>query len=61
MLNLNSEKFLSKKQISEIAPSVFTNRPSSEVTDKYTFISTEKVIDDMDVLGWKVFDAKQVN
>jgi len=60
MLNLNSEKFLSKKQISEIAPSVFTNRPSSEVTDKYTFISTEKVIDDMEVLGWKVSDAKEV-
>ena len=60
MLNLNSTKFLSKKQISEIAPSVFTNRPSSEVTDKYTFISTEKVIDDMEVLGWKVSDAKEV-
>ena len=60
MLNLNSEKFLSKKQINDVAPSVFTNRPSSEVTDKYTFISTEKVIDDMEVLGWKVSDAKEV-
>ena len=60
MLNLNSNKFLSKKQINDVAPSVFTNRPSSEVTDKYTFISTEKVIDDMEVLGWKVSDAKEV-
>ena len=60
MLNLNSEKFLSKKQINDVAPSVFTNRPSNEVTDKYTFISTEKVIDDMEVLGWKVSDAKEV-
>ena len=60
MLNLNSEKFLSKKQINDVAPSVFTNRPSSEVTDKYTFISTEKVIDDMELLGWKVSDAKEV-
>ena len=60
MLNLNSEKFLSKKQINDVASSVFTNRPSSEVTDKYTFISTEKVIDDMEVLGWKVSDAKEV-
>jgi len=33
MLNLNSEKFLSKKQINDVASSVFTNRPSSEVTD----------------------------
>ena len=60
MLNLNSEKFLSKKQINDVASSVFTNRPSSEVTEKYTFISTEKVIDDMEVLGWKVSDAKEV-
>ena len=60
MLNIYSEKFLSKKQINDVASSVFTNRPSSEVTDKYTFISTEKVIDDMEVLGWKVSDAKEV-
>ena len=60
MLNLNSNKFLSKKQINDVAPSVFTNHPSSDVTEKYTFIPTEKVIDDMEMLGWKPVDAKEV-
>ena len=61
MLDLNAVKFLSKKQINNVAPSVFTNHPSSEVTEKYTFIPTEKVIDDMEMLGWKPVEAKEVN
>jgi len=60
MLNLESSKFLNKKELSEIAPSIFTMTPSNEVTDKYTHIPTEKVIDDMELLGWKPVDAKQV-
>jgi len=60
MLNLESSKFLSKKELSEIAPSIFTMTPSSEVSDKYTHIPTEKVIDDMELLGWKPVDAKEV-
>ena len=46
--------------MSEIAPSIFTMTPSKEVTDKYTHIPTEKVIDDMELLGWGVVDVKQV-
>ena len=61
MLNLESSKFLNKKELSEIAPSIFTMTPSNEVTEKYTHIPTEKVIDDMELLGWKPVDAKQVN
>ena len=60
MLNLESSKFLNKKELSEIAPSIFTMIPSSEVSDKYTHIPTEKVIDDMELLGWKPVDAKEV-
>jgi hypothetical protein len=60
MLNLESSKFLNKKELSEIAPSIFTMTPSSEVSDKYTHIPTEKVIDDMELLGWKPVDAKEV-
>ena len=60
MLNTNSNQILSKKQINDVAPSVFTNHPSSDVTEKYTFISTEKVIDDMEELGWMPVDAKEV-
>ena len=61
MLDLNASKFLGKEELKEIAPSIFTMIPSSEVTSKYTHIPTEKVIDDMELLGWKPVDAKQVN
>ena len=58
--NLQTAKFMSKKEISNVAPSVFTMTPSNEVTDKYTHIPTEKVIDDMEELGWGVVDAQEV-
>ena len=60
MLNLESSKFLSKKELSEIAPSIFTMKPSNEVSEKYTHIPTERVIDDMELMGWKPVDAKEV-
>ena len=33
-----SGKIALESQINDVAPSVFTNHPSSEVTEKYTFI-----------------------
>ena len=53
-------KFLTKKNIASMAPSVFATSPSDEVSDKYTHIPTERVIDDMEVLGWKPIEAKEV-
>jgi len=58
--NLQEVKFMEKDEIREIAPSVFTTKPSDEVSKKYTHIPTEKVIDDMESLGWGVADAKEV-
>ena len=43
-----------------MAPSIFTMVPSDKVSDKYTHIPTEQVIDDMELLGWKPVDAKEV-
>ena len=60
MLDLNASKFLGKKELSEMAPSIFTMTPSTEVSEKYTHIPTEQVIDDMELLGWKPVDAKEV-
>ena len=60
MMKINSNQILSKKQILDVAPSVFTNHPSSDVTEKYTFISTEKVMDDMEELGWMPVEVKEV-
>jgi len=53
-------EFKTKEELSKIAPSIFTMVPSSDVTEKYTHIPTEKVIDDMELLGWKPVDAKEV-
>lgn len=64
MYSINQEKneFLTKDQIREIAPSVFTAKADKTSTSKhYVHIPTEKVIDDMATLGWGVVDAKQIN
>ena len=58
--NLQEVKFMEKDEIREIAPSVFTTKPSDEVSKKYTHIPTEKVINDMESLGWGVADVKEV-
>ena len=61
MLDLKSNNYLSKDELREIAPSIFSTKPSPEVSTKYSHIPTDKLIDDMDLLGWKVIDAKEVN
>ena len=59
--NDNNNEFLTKDQIREIAPAVFTQKADKRTTSKhYVHIPTEKVIDDMATLGWGVVDAKQV-
>ena len=61
MLDLNSSKYLSKDELREIAPSIFSTKPSPEVSKKYSHIPTDRLIDDMELLGWNVIDAKEVN
>ena len=60
MLDLQNTKYLSKENIKSIAPSVFSKTPSNEVSKHYVHIPTERVIDDMSLLGWNVVDAKEV-
>ena len=60
MLNINSIKVLSKGEIKLNAPSVFTTTQSDHLSEQYTHIPTSKVIDDMELLGWNVVDAKEV-
>ena len=61
MINLQSTKFLSLEEIKEIAPSVFTTNGSKDTSDKYTHIPTDRVIRDLELLGWKVADVKEVS
>ena len=60
MLDLSNQEFKTKAELKALAPSIFTKTPSKDVTEKYTHIPTEKVIDDMESLGWFVVDAKEV-
>ena len=60
MINLTKTDFMTKEQMREAAPAVFTMQPSKEVSKHYTHIPTSKVIDDMELLGWKVADVKEV-
>ena len=56
-----SNTFLSKKEIREKASSIFTKHGAPGTSEKYTHIPTERVIDDMALLGWGVVDVKQIN
>ena len=60
MINLQSTDFLSLEEIKEMAPSVFTTNGSKDTSDKYTHIPTDRVIRDLELLGWKVADVKEV-
>ena len=60
MLDIRNMDFIDKTDIKKRANSIFTTTGSPSTSDKYAHISTEKIIDDMELLGWKVVDAKQV-
>ena len=49
---------LSKEDIMSKAPAVFTKQPHPKVSDKYSFLPTYQLIEDMEKLGWSVSDAK---
>lgn len=60
MLDIRNTEFIDKKEIKNRAKSIFTETGSPNVSDKYAHISTEKIIDDMAILGWGVVDVKEV-
>ena len=53
-------KFLTKDEIRAIAPKVFCPKPTNpNLSDRYVYAGTEKVIDDLANLGWYPVEAKQ--
>jgi len=60
MLNLQNSEFKSSNELRSLAPSIFTQVGSEGTSKKYTHIPTDKVIQDMELLGWGVVDAKEV-
>ena len=56
----NLESYLSKEQIREQAPLVFSNAPTNpNVTSRYLFVNTETIIDDLNKLGWYPVEVAQ--
>jgi hypothetical protein len=60
MLNLQNTEFKSSNELRSLAPSIFTETGAQGVSEKYSHISTNKVIQDMELLSWGVADAKEV-
>ena len=46
--------------LQEITPSVFATKPSPKLTDRYTFVPTDRILENFDREGWKVYSAKQM-
>jgi hypothetical protein len=55
----NTQVSLSQDELMELVPSAFATTQSKKVSNKYTFISTATVLEDMSKLGWEPFNASQ--
>lgn len=44
----------------KLVDSVFTKEPSQTVSPKYVHIPTDRIVGDMELLGWKVDESKEV-
>ena len=51
--NKGLDNYLTKDQLRKICPVAFKDAPTNpDVTDRYLFVNTETIIDDLDKLGW---------
>jgi len=56
--NKGLDSYLTKDQLKEVCPVAFKDAPTNpKVTDKYLFVNTETIVDDLDKLGWKPVSA----
>jgi len=54
------DSYLTKDQIKNSAPLIFADAPTNpNVSDKYLFVNTETIIDDLEKLGWLPVQAAQ--
>jgi hypothetical protein len=54
------DSYLTKEQIKSSAPLIFADAPTNpDVSDKYLFVNTETIIDDLEKLGWLPVQAAQ--
>jgi hypothetical protein len=50
--------FYNKEELRELVPSVFAEGPDEKRSDRYVFVSSEKIIDSMEEVGWGVTNAR---
>ncbi len=51
--------YLTKEQIEKTCPAAFKSAPTNpNLSDKYTHVNTETIINDLHVLGWEPVEAK---
>ena len=56
--NKGLDSYLTKDQLKELCPVAFKDAPTNpKVTNKYLFVNTETIVDDLDKLGWKPVSA----
>ncbi len=56
--NKGLDSYLTKDQLKELCPVAFKDAPTNpKVTDKYLFVNTETIVDDLEKLGWKPVSA----
>ena len=56
--NKGLDTYLTKDQLRELCPVAFKDAPTNpKVTDKYLFVNTETIVDDLAKLGWKPVSA----
>lgn len=51
---------LTREQIKALAPQAFATAPSEKTSEKYSFLPTTRIIDDMESLNWHVVGAKSM-
>jgi hypothetical protein len=52
-------KMLTKEQLVNTVPALFSENPDSRVSERYSFLSTEKIINVMENEGWGIANANQ--
>ena len=58
--NTGLDTYITKSQLREICPLAFASEPTNpDVSNKYLFVNTETVIDDLGKLGWLPVQAAQ--
>jgi len=55
----NKNQFLTKTKLHEVAPSIYADSPSPDVSNNYVYVPSHKIISELGKEGWKPVRASQ--